>query len=131
MKPRKLSRKRILSLCDSPGPDDGLDPRYDARATPERRASRKAQQLCAQAARTLHILLGECGDDALRELTLLTVEPAPHAGRLLVTVGPVAAEQVQAVLERLHRVAGRFRSEVAAAVNRRRAPELVFRAAVR
>lgn len=131
MKPGKPARKRILALCDSPGPDDGLDPRYDARSTSERRASRKARQLCAQAARTLHTLLSECGDDELRELTLLTVEPAPHAGRLLVTVGPVAPGQVQGVLDQLQRVAGRFRAEVAAAVNRRRAPELVFRAAVR
>jgi ribosome-binding factor A len=56
--------------------------------------------------------------------------PAPSTARLLVTVAPSpAAEAVEAttVLARLERVRGRLRTEVAAAVHRRKAPDLTFR----
>ena len=132
MKPRKPSIKRIASLCAEPGPDDGLDPRFDERPT-RSRATRKALQLCTTATQTLQsVLAGECGDDTLRDLTVLAVEPAPHAGRLLVTVRCADREHVspEDVLDRVQRVAGMLRSELAAAVNRRRAPELVFRVAL-
>jgi len=56
--------------------------------------------------------------------------PAPYASRLLVAVAPSPAPEaveVAAVLERLDRVRGRLRTEVAAAVHRRKAPDLTFR----
>lgn len=131
MKPRKPSSKWIASLCADPGLDDGLDPRFDDHS-PRSRAAWKARQLCATAAQTLQsVLAGECGDDTLRDLTVLAVEPAPHAGRLLVTVQCTDRDRVsdEDVLNQLQRAAGLLRSEIAAAVNRRRAPELVFRVA--
>jgi ribosome-binding factor A len=129
MKPRKPSRKDILSVAAAVRPDDGLDPRFDRHG--ERPAGkRKALQLCREAERTLSaVLAGECDDDVLRELVVLSVAPAPNAGRLLVTVALPAAANVPAeeVLRRLLGVSGRLRSELAAAVSRRKTPELAFR----
>src|SRR5947209_4145890 len=134
MNPKKPSRRRLLASCADPTPDDGQDPREWKRGDAPTRAGRKALQLCRQAAEALNQALGDCRDEVLTGLVVVGVTPAPHAGRLLVTVAagpsaePVAAE---VVLERLGRAAGRLRTEVATAVNRRRAPELAFRVAVR
>jgi ribosome-binding factor A len=129
MSSRKISRKDLLSGCEAPGPDDGHDPRLDARPGPEKVANRKALQLCAQVARTLaEVLAG--GGDVLRDLQVESVTPAPNASRLLVTVsrsavaGDIDAEEI---LRRLEGARGMLRGEVAAAVNRRRVPDLVFR----
>jgi ribosome-binding factor A len=132
MNARKPLRRQIEALCAEPGPLDGDDPRYDLRTTSQRRTLRKTQQLCAQVARTLHsVLAGESGEALLREVTVLTVEPAPHAGRLLVTLSLAESETEPAqVLERLQHAAAHLRAEVAAAIHRRRAPELAFRIAL-
>ena len=129
MKPRKPSPRDILSSASDVRPDDGLDPRFDRRAG-RPAGKRKTLQLCREARRTLSaVLAGECDDDVLRELTVLSVVPAPNAGRLLVTVAlpPSAGAPAEEVLRRLLGVSGRLRSEVAAAVSRRKTPELAFR----
>ena len=87
---------------------------------------RKALQLCRQVAEALHWALGGCGDAVLHALRVVSVEPAPNAVRLLVTVEADGVAPV-AALEHLRRAAGLLRSEVAAGINRRRAPELTFR----
>jgi ribosome-binding factor A len=129
MKPRKPSRDDILSSAADVRPDDGCDPRLDRRG--ERPAGkRKTLQLCREAERTLSaVLAGECDDDVLRELIVLSVVPAPNAGRLVVTVALPSSSNVpvEEVLQLLLRVSGRLRSELAAAVSRRKAPELAFR----
>jgi ribosome-binding factor A len=129
MKPRKPSRRDILSSAADVRPDDGLDPRFDRRRG-RPAGKRKTLQLCREVERTLSAVLGgECDDDLLRELLVVSVVPAPNAGRLLVTVARPAsvADPAEDVLRRLLGVSGRLRSEVAAAVSRRKAPELVFR----
>jgi ribosome-binding factor A len=76
------------------------------------------------------VLAGECGDDALRDLLVESVVPAPNSSRLLVTLvlGPgVATVAAEDVLVCLHRAQGLLRAEVAAAINRKRVPELTFR----
>jgi ribosome-binding factor A len=129
MKPRKPSRKDVLSSAADVRPGDGLDPRFDRRGG-RPGGKRKTLQLCREAERTLSAVLGgECDDDLLRELVVVSVVPAPNAGRLLVTVarpGSVAVP-VEEVLRRLLGVSGRLRGELAAAVSRRKAPELAFR----
>jgi hypothetical protein len=73
-------------------------------------------QLCSEAERTLGaVLAGECDDDVLRELTVVSVVRAPNAGRLLVTVAlpPSAGVPAEEVLQRLLRASGRLHSEVA------------------
>jgi ribosome-binding factor A len=74
------------------------------------------------------VLAGECADDFLRELVVLSVTSAPNAARLLVTVAlPVSVNvSIEQVVDHLGRAVGKLRSEVAAAVRRRKVPELAF-----
>ncbi len=134
MQSRKRNKPDLRALCAQPYPDDGLNPRDDKRrrgVAEHRGADRKLQQLCKQAARTLHLALGALPDaDRLAEVAISTVYPAPHAGRLrcvLTVPDPERREEVAAVVGR-H--AGRLRAELAAAITRRRAPELVFEVVV-
>ncbi|MCI0357880.1 MAG: ribosome-binding factor A [Planctomycetaceae bacterium] len=112
--------------------DDGADPReFFKQEGFADRTGRKSHQLCAQVADTLsQIFGGECGDDVLQSLTVIDVAPAPDASQLLVQLGPITPEiqlttaEVSAALDR---AAGWLRTEVAAAITRKRAPRLVFR----
>jgi ribosome-binding factor A len=131
MKFKKPSQRQIRSACHEIGPDDGVDPRTQFPRPGRRRSSRKALQLRGQIARTLSVVLAyESGDDLLRNLTVTAVEPAPNSTRVLVTVcleAPAAAVDLGEILERLQRASGKLRTEVAAAIHRKRVPELVFR----
>lgn len=96
-----------------------------------RQAQRKAQQFCRQVQRALNLALAESSsEESLANLFVEEVSPAPDCGRLLVHVlvptGCVIAETIGA----LRREAPRLRSEVAMAITRKRAPELVFVPAV-
>jgi ribosome-binding factor A len=128
MTSRRISRKDLLSGASDVGPGDGLDPRLDQRNRDGRPLGRKTMQLCGQVARTLAGLLPGCGDDVLRDLQVVGVSPA-GSGRLLVTLGRSPSAEggaSEVVLGRLARAHGWLRNEVAAAVHRRKAPDLVF-----
>jgi ribosome-binding factor A len=118
-------------LCSDPWPEDGHDPRRQWRSHDSIPPKRKALQLCAQVARTLAVVLsGESGDDVLRDFVVESVVPAPSSARLqvTVTVGDSAdAETLRSVAERLEYARGPLRTEVAATIRRRRAPDLLFR----
>src|SRR4051812_41584223 len=90
----------------------------------------KTAQLCRQVFRAVSLALGECADDVLRELVVHEVEPAPDASRMLVRVGFSASVAdvtgVADVLGRLAQASGFLRREVATAITRKRAPELMF-----
>jgi ribosome-binding factor A len=127
---RRISRKALLSGCAQPGELDGVDPRlerHESRKVP----NRKALQVCGQVFETLsQVLAGECGDDCLRDLLVEAVLPAPNAARLLVTLVPAVTAQAVTRTEwlaHLERARGLLRHEVAAAITRRKAPELIFR----
>ncbi|WP_152049426.1 ribosome-binding factor A [Tautonia marina] len=118
-------------------PSDGLvDPRDvfapgSGRSGP--RNSRKAMQLCSQVQRTVEqVILGDLDDEVLRNLCVLAVEPAPDESRLLVTVGPFASNveinPIQ-VMEHLGAASAHIRTEVAAAITRRKVPTLVYQVA--
>ncbi len=126
---RRVSRKNMLSTCDTVGPEDGLDPRYDRPVEPRKVPNRKALQLCGQVADTLALVLGECGDDMLRDLLVVSVKPAPTSARLLVTVARAtgATGDVDQIAAQLECARGKLRSEIAAVIHRRKAPDLVFR----
>lgn len=97
-------------------------------APPAVRADRKALQLCRQVGTTLEQVLAEQEDDALRDLRVEDVAPAPDGSHLLVTVRPLAAGvDPIAVLGMLSEATGRLRTEIASAITRRRAPALTFR----
>lgn len=127
--------KHLLQACAEPGPEDGLDPRDFHRRSGRGRTNRKALQLCAQVEQTLALLLaGECSDARLRDLQVLAVTPAPNSTRLCVTVAlpPEARpDDVNPALQRLAHAASRLRIEIAAAVHRKRAPELIFQVVTR
>jgi ribosome-binding factor A len=89
---------------------------------------RKLQQLCRQVERALaYVVPGGLADPVLQDLSVAAVRPAPDASRLMIwfRTGQPATEMPQ-ILERLERVRRLLRSEVAAAVTRKRAPELAF-----
>jgi ribosome-binding factor A len=91
---------------------------------------RKAKQLCRQVADTLDLVLsGDCRDERLQALRVISVVPAPHSSRLLVTVSadlPSGMLDRQEILELLGQQTGRLRAEVAASIHRKRVPALVF-----
>jgi ribosome-binding factor A len=93
-------------------------------------SDRKALQLCRQVADTLgQVLSGECDDDVLRSLQVVTVAPAPDASQLLVIVAPALADDrldPADVVQHLALHSGRLRCEVAASITRKRAPRLAF-----
>ena len=124
------SRKDLESLCNGVGPEDGIDPRFLRLLPDDRHVGRKQLQLCRQVARTLTEVLAGCGDEVLQELDVAEVTPAAGAGRVLVTLRPSPSARPReraAITARLVRAQGMLRGEVATAVNRRKAPELLFR----
>jgi ribosome-binding factor A len=133
MKFHRPYRPDMLSACDAVGPEDGIDPRRSRREPRRTAKNRKALQLCGQVAKTLHLVLSECADPMLRDLLVVSVVPAPDSTRLLVTVRHNSpSEQVQRapVQEHLRRAYGMLRSEIAAAIHRKKVPELLFDVAV-
>lgn len=92
-----------------------------------RQAQRKAQQFCRQVQRALNLALAESSsDESLASLFVEEVSPAPDCGRLLVQVLVPTGNAIAEVIGALRRDAPRLRSEVAMAITRKRAPELVF-----
>jgi ribosome-binding factor A len=135
MRAKKPSRRRLRGLCADVHPDDGLEPReWMKQGRSGRAGRRKAWQLCAQVAEALsEALAGDCGDDVLRNLQVVGVEPGPDGSRLLVTVRvdpPSDEVRPELVLERLAQASGRLRCAVAAAITRRRTPTLMYRLAL-
>jgi ribosome-binding factor A len=133
MSTKKPSRKDLLSSTGEITPDDGQDPHIFLRKTTRKPTNRKALQLSGQVMETLNYALAwECGDPILQDLTIDSVTPAPNSTHLLVTVRlPAAGDGPKAdvVLEHLQRASGKLRAEVAAAIHRKRVPELTFRVA--
>lgn len=121
-------RKRRFKppLTDTLGPDDGLEPRFWSRDDEPRRVrNRKALQLCRQIEQALHLALAGCSDPVLQELLIESVRPWPDSARLLVTVQ--SSGNIDRAQSRLAAAAGLLRREAAAAIHRRKAPELEFR----
>lgn len=126
MASRRSLRRRSSRFPSPEGDDQPSFPRSSA-------VNRKDLQLCRQVAEALHLLLGDCGDDILRDLHVVQVLPAPDATQLLVIVGAAPGDTPPdpgSVLERLQARSGMLRAGVAAAITRKRAPALLFEYAV-
>lgn len=135
MKSKKPSRRQLRLYCADVHEDDGADPRnFFRQGKSPRKTGRKALQLCSQVADTLNFVFGEFHDEVLQGLRVVAVVPAPDASQLLVTVCPTLAPETSnilgEILNRLATVCPRVRSEVAAAITRKRAPKLLFRVVV-
>jgi ribosome-binding factor A len=128
MSRRRCKADEFRNLAADSSPEDGGDPKefHTKPWNAPKKAGRKAQQLCRQVRDALHGALAACGDPAVQPATVLMVEPAPHTGRLRVVVGAPPDGDREAVAAGLERAAGHLRAEVAAAISRRYAPELVF-----
>jgi len=131
------SRRRIAprgsgrrSLAPYPSENSiDIDPALFFGTNSEPAIDRKTFQLCKQAARALTIALAaECGDEVLRDVYVDSVQPAPDASRLLVTVRPLSAAgpDPDVVLERLLVRRPFLRSCITSAIHRKRTPELSF-----
>ena len=127
MTTRKFPRNDLLSSCAAVGSQDGQDPRYDRPDEPVKVGNRKALLLCGQVQQTLADVLAGCADDVLRDLLVESVVPFTTAVRLLVTVRKPADLDAATVSAHLERARGLLRSEVAAAIHRRKTPDLLFR----
>lgn len=93
------------------------------------RAERKTAQVCRVTYQTLSLWLAEISRPGLIELGVLSVEPNPNASCLLVQLVPVeehSPDDLDSSMEILGELQGWARSEVAAALQRKRAPEIRF-----
>jgi len=131
-----MSRKRtphseLVPWAAELAAEDGTDPKefHEKPWNQPRESSRKAQQLCGQVADALRSILPGLADEVLQNLLIVSVEPAPHTGRLLVTVAvppPADVTDYTIVREHLQNATMRIRHEATAAIHRRKSPELVW-----
>jgi ribosome-binding factor A len=92
------------------------------------RRHHKDLQLCRQVFDALTYALAELDDPMIDELALASVVPAPSSSRVLITLVPTRDDiDPDVALDRVRELADELREEVAAEVNRKRVPELVFR----
>jgi ribosome-binding factor A len=106
---------------------EALDENEFSRASSSRQKERKTRQFCRQVQRALNLALTDRGVcDRIEGLFVEEVSPAPDCGRLLVQVLVPGGQPVADVMIALGRETRRLRSEVASAINRKRAPELCF-----
>lgn len=127
MSPKHRSRSVAAPPAAHVHDDDGVPPsRSEGRR--HRDTANRTRQLCGRVARIVGSLLaGECHDDVLRDVLVGAVTPAPDASRLCVALHvDTRAVDPSVVRDRVERVRGFLRREVASAVQRKRAPELVF-----
>jgi hypothetical protein len=127
----RRASERMLKHCGVIRDDDGIDPReyFKPRLT-QRGNDRKARQLCRQVAHTIdQVLAGEMDDEILGDLGVTSVVPAPNSGRLLVMLElrtSAADFDFAAAARKLAACEGRLRCAVAAAITRRKTPQLIF-----
>jgi ribosome-binding factor A len=123
-----MSAGRHRRRRDASADVNGIDPSEFFEPHQHARVERKVQQLCKEVERTLGYALPACDDATIRDFIIVSVEPAPDASRLLVTLAPSSALEVDvgALIERLQRVRGFLRAEIASAIQRKRTPELAF-----
>ncbi len=128
MSRRRQKADEFAHLAGDISPEDGGDPKADHKKpwNAPKQAGRKSQQLCEQVKNALVGAFASCGDPAVQAASVIAVQPAPHSGRLRVLVGVPPDFDHDTVGEGVERAAGFLRSEVASAISRRHAPELVF-----
>jgi ribosome-binding factor A len=106
---------------------EALDGDKSSHSSSERQAERKTQQFCRQVQRALNLALADRNvGDGSDDLFVEEVLPAPDCGHLLAHVVVPADRPVAEVMAALGREAPHLRSEVASAISRKRAPELLF-----
>lgn len=112
-------------------PDDEADPRrFFGEAEHSRKGDRKVLQLCKQVEQSAAFTLASvCESDALLGAAVAIVEPAPDAGRLMVSVVLASGKGTEDATEAktvLLRSTAAFREELGRYIHRKRVPDLVF-----
>jgi ribosome-binding factor A len=94
----------------------------------KKRQDHKTAQLCRQVHRTLIVAMSALPEEALLELSVLDVRPAPDASTLAVVLQKRSDTLFSSaqVYEALERMRGRLRTLVTQSIHRKRAPELTF-----
>lgn len=116
----------MRELCAELGPDDGMSP-HDLKKLERRR--RPPTRLAGQIKRALSLALGAASDPCLAALWVVSVTADPDPGRFRIEVqllDPALAVPPEIVEAHLAAARGWLRTEVAGAIRRRRAPDLVF-----
>jgi len=118
--------EKLRAFCADVFEDDGVNPSEDKRVDARRnnKRDRKLDQLCKQVEQILQLVFP--ATNVPGDTCVASVEPAPNAGRLRVTVAVQSGCHLSQVREALDRCKGYLRTEVAESISRRRAPELVF-----
>lgn len=130
----KRNRKDLLEFCGEVHPDDGIDPHEAFSRGHSRRqfckSNRKDLQLAKQVYRAIDAALrGELTDPILQDLEVVSVQPAPDATHFIVIVRLTTLRDstpASCVIERLDKARRFLRCQVAAAITRKRTPELAF-----
>lgn len=121
----------MLRSCGAIGPEDGVDPKEALRQRAVRKPDRKAQQLCRQVEHAINFALAsELNCDAVRDLIVASVSPAPASYHLLVILTPPEAvtEMQAAELEcLLARFKGKIRWIISASIHRKKTPDITLR----
>jgi len=123
--------KGAAQCCGELGSDDGVDPRIlFSREDRKRDLTRKNRQLCKEVHKALMLAVSELVDQRWTHgVTIDNVRPTSDASRLRVIVAfaqPPTAEHAAHALARLGDISGHLRHEIAAAIHRKRVPELTF-----
>lgn len=99
----------------------------DNNLSANRQAQRKTQQFCRQIQRALNLALADaCETEIGCDLFVDEVSPGPDCGHLLVHIVVQDGYSITDAMSALRRESPRLRSEVAMAITRKRAPELMF-----
>jgi ribosome-binding factor A len=127
----KRTRAQMRAHCSEIHEDDGIDPRDFFKPGNRRdKADRKALQLCRQVAETLdQVLCSEIADELVSSLRVASIVPAPDSTRLLVTLQTDLKSHDfnrPEIERRLEDRRGQLRCAVAAAITRRKMPNLSF-----
>jgi ribosome-binding factor A len=106
---------------------EALEDNGSGRASSRRQVERKTQQFCKQVQRALnHALAARSIGGNIEGLYVEELSPAPDCGRLLVHMLVPPGPPLDEVHRALARQTPSLRSEGAAAITRKRAPELSF-----
>jgi len=115
-------RARHRSARPDPTPDDLFGAVTD---DPHARLAQSCAALCAQITDAIAMALATASDPVLRDLSVATVEPRRGAASLRVVLFAAPGGELAIAAEHAARAVGYLRAEVAAAIQRRRTPDLV------
>jgi ribosome-binding factor A len=125
----RMAPPNFRNLCDELDVEDGADPRVFFRRG-GRHHTHRSRRLCGAVQRTLSLCLASVlGADAAHGLSVESVEPAASPGWLRVVLradrvlDPTAHRRLAGTLDSAR---GALRTEIGAAVPRRRVPDLTF-----